>query len=99
MASRIIPKTALRDRIREELAKLGDDTLVITDRGHPVAVAVSVERWNDLQERVEDLEDAVVILEHRSSPQRGRPADSVLSELEREHGPVRRSASGGEIYR
>jgi prevent-host-death family protein len=92
MASRIIPKTDLRDRIRQELAGLGEDTLVITDRGRPVAVAVSVERWNELQERLEDLDDSVAVLEHRSSGQRGRPAASVLSDIEREHTPVRSSA-------
>jgi prevent-host-death family protein len=92
MASRIIPKTDLRDRIRQELAELGDDTLVITERGRPVAVALSVERWNELQERLEDLDDAVAVLEHRSSRQRGRPAASVLSDIEKERTPVRGSA-------
>ena len=92
MATRIVPKTDLRDRIRKELAELGDDTLVITDRGRPVAVAVSVERWNGLQERLEDLEDAVAILEHRASRDRGHPAKSVISEIEKERSPVRGSA-------
>jgi prevent-host-death family protein len=92
MASRIVPKTGLRDRIREELAALGDDTLVITERGRPVAVTVSVDRWNELQERLEDLEDAAAILEHRSSSRRARPAATVLSEIEKEPGPVRGSA-------
>jgi prevent-host-death family protein len=92
MASRIIPKTNLRDRIREELAALGDDTLVVTERGRPVAVTVSVERWNELQERLEDLEDAFAVLEHRSSARRERPAESVLSEIEKELGAVPGSA-------
>jgi prevent-host-death family protein len=92
MATRIVPKTDLRDRIRKELAELGDDTLVITDRGRPVAVAVSVERWNDLQERLEDLEDAVAVLEHRASEDRGRPAESILSDIAKERAPVRGSA-------
>jgi prevent-host-death family protein len=92
MASRIIPKTNLRDRIREELAALGDDTLVVTERGRPVAVTVSVERWNELQERLEDLEDAFAVLEHRSSARRARPAESVLSEIEKELGAVPGSA-------
>ena len=91
MATRIIPKTDLRDRIREELAELGDDTLVITERGRPVAVAVSVERWNELQERLEDLEDAVAVLEHRRTRDRGRPVAAVLSEVEKEQPAVRGS--------
>jgi prevent-host-death family protein len=88
VATRIIPKTELRDRIREELAGLGDDTLVITDRGRPVAVAVSVGRWNEFQERLEDLEDALAISEHRASPESSRPAEEVLAELGREEPDV-----------
>lgn len=81
MATRIVSKTDLRDRIREELESLGDDSLVITERGKPVAVAVSVERWNELQGLIEDLEDRVAILEHRSAKDRGRPVESVLAEI------------------
>lgn len=46
MATRVVPKTELRDRIREELAQLGEDSLLITERGRPLAIVVSVERWN-----------------------------------------------------
>ncbi len=84
MATRIIPKTELRDRIRRELAGLGDDTLVITDRGRAVAVTVSLDRWNELQTRLEDLEDAAAILEHRAAPNLTHPAEQVFAELERE---------------
>ena len=84
MATRIVPKTELRDRIREELAELDDDTLLVTDRGRPLAVAISVERWNQLQETVEDLQDVVSVLEHRVKGGRGRSAKSVLTEIEAE---------------
>jgi prevent-host-death family protein len=90
--TRIVPKTELRDRIRDELAGLGDDTLVVTERGRPVAVAVSVERWNEIQEKLEELEDSVAVLEHRISQKRGRPAEPVLDEIEAEEGRVRRPA-------
>ena len=92
MASRIVPKTELRERIRQELADLGDDTLVITERGRPKAVVVSVARWNALQDSLEDLEDAVAILDHRRSPRRGRPARVALAEIEAEGSDVPRSA-------
>lgn len=92
MASRIVPKTDLRDRIREELAGLGEDTLVITERGRPVAVVVSVGRWNALQESLEDLEDAVAVLEHRRSPRRGRSAETVLAQIRAEEPDVPRPA-------
>ena len=85
-----MPKTELRSRIKDELAGLGDDTLVVTDRGRPVAVAVSVDRWNSLQETLEDLEDSVAVLEHRLSPARARPLGSVLAEIEAGEGRVRR---------
>ena len=88
MATRVIPKTELRDRIREELAHLGDDSVLITERGRPLAVVVSVERWNELQETLEDLEDSVAVLEHRSEGKRGRPAESVFSAIEADEADV-----------
>ena len=88
MATRVIPKTELRDRIREELARLGDDSVLITERGRPLAVVVSVVRWNELQETVEDLEDTVAILEHRSEGKRGRSAESVFSAIEADEADV-----------
>jgi prevent-host-death family protein len=65
MATRLVPKTDLRDRIRDELAELGEDTIVVTERGRPLAVAISVERWNALQETMENLEDALAVAEAR----------------------------------
>lgn len=88
MTTRIIPKTQLRDRIRQELGELGEDTLLITDRGKPLAVTVSVDRWNDLQERIEELEDAVAILEHRITRGAARPATAVFAEIEAEEADV-----------
>jgi prevent-host-death family protein len=84
MATRVIPKTELRDRIRDELAGLGEDSLLITERGRPLAVAVSVERWNSLQERIEDLEDRIAVLEHRSGESKTRKASAVFSSIERQ---------------
>lgn len=82
MGTRLVSKTELRERIREELDSLEDDSLVVTDHGRPVAVTVSVERWNDLQGLIEDLEDRVAILEHRAGKDRGRPAESVFASIE-----------------
>lgn len=92
MATRIVPKTHLRDRIRSELDDLGDDTLVVTERGKPVAVLVSVDRWNDLQEALEEMEDAVSILDLRSSDASGTPAEQVIAAIEAEEADVRRPA-------
>lgn len=92
MKARIVPKTHLRDRIRDELADLGDDTLVVTDRGRPTAVLVSVDRWNALQETLEELEDAAAVFGHRSDPQAVSPAESVFAAIEAEQPDVPRSA-------
>jgi prevent-host-death family protein len=92
MRTRVVPKTELRDRIRQELADLGEDTLLITERGRPLAVTVSVQRWNELQERLEDLEDAVAVLDHRLANRAGRPAESVFAAIEAEEVDVRRSS-------
>ena len=74
---------AYDDRIRAELADLDDDTLVITEHGTPVAVAVSVERWNGIQEALEDLEDWGAVLEHRLEPDSGRALADVAEDLEK----------------
>jgi len=90
MGTRVVPKTELRDRIRHELADLGEDTLLITERGRPLAVTVSVKRWNELQERLEDLEDAVAVLDHRLSKRTGRLAESVFAAIDAEEVDVPR---------
>jgi prevent-host-death family protein len=88
MATRIIPKTDLRDRIRAELSDLGEDTIVVTERGRPVAVVVGVERWNDLQLAMEQLEDRAAVLEHRLEGGTGRPAEQVFGAIEAEEADV-----------
>jgi prevent-host-death family protein len=92
MAARIVPKTHLRDRIRGELANLGEDTMVITDRGAPIAVLVSVDRWNTLQESLAELQDTVAVFEHRANPEAAMPAEEVFAAIEADHAGVRRSA-------
>ncbi len=90
MATRLVPKTELRDRIRDELAELGEDTIVVTERGRPLAVAISVERWNALQETVENLEDALAVAEARLAGDRGRPAKGILEATDDDvRGPAR----------
>lgn len=82
MATRIVPKTELHERIRSELAELGDDTLLVTERGRPLAVAVAVERWNALQEELEELQDRLAVVEARRSGDRGRALDDALNDIE-----------------
>jgi prevent-host-death family protein len=90
MATRLVPKTELRDRIRDELAQLEQDTLVVTERGRPLAVAISVERWNELQERIEDLQDALAVAEARLAGDDGRPVETALAAIDTDvRGPAR----------
>ena len=63
MGMKAVPKTQLRDRLKEELAALGEDAPIITERGRAVAVAVSVDRWNRLQDLLDELQAQVVLLE------------------------------------
>ena len=63
MGARVVPKTQLRDRIREELAHLLFQDVVITHRGRPMAVIVHIDRWNHLQEQIEQLEAAVELFD------------------------------------
>lgn len=88
VATRIVAKTHLRDRIRAELATLGEDTVVVTDRGRAVAVLVSVGRWNGLQSALEELEDAVAILDHRSGVDVGTALETSLAAIEAEQADV-----------
>ncbi len=71
MVTRILPKTDLRARVREELSRLGNDPVVITSRGRPVAVIVSVQRWNELQQLIETLEGQLAEFEY--GPETIRP--------------------------
>ncbi|MGI8426098.1 MAG: hypothetical protein ACR2FO_03500 [Actinomycetota bacterium] len=92
MATHVVSKTDLRERIRAELAGLGDDTLLITDRGRPSAVVIAVGRWNDLQQSLEDLEDTVAILEQRMSRQKTSTAEAAFARIESEDGHLQSPA-------
>jgi len=55
----------LRLRQNEVLHKLRGGPIVLTQRTQPVAVLVSPEQWNQIVERLEDLEDALDVAEAR----------------------------------
>ena len=62
----VVPISELRIRQAEILEKLPDGPVVLARRGHATAVLVSLEKWNALMERLEDLEDALDALEIRA---------------------------------
>ena len=55
----------LRTRKSEILRKLHDGPVVLTQHARAVAVLVSPEKWNQLIEEVENLQDALAALEAR----------------------------------
>ena len=87
MRFRTVPKTALRDRLRDELASLSDEALVITERGRAVAIVITAERWNRLQDELDELRAQSRLGSQRS----GR--DAFLARLEESDRKVGRPAS------
>jgi len=65
VAFRSISKSLLRDRLRHELASLGRDHLVVTERGRAIAVVVTVDRWNQMQDEFDELHATVSLLRER----------------------------------
>ena len=61
----IVGVSALRLRQNEILGKLSETPVILTQHGKPVAVLVSPEHWNRLIEELEDLRDALDVLEDR----------------------------------
>ncbi len=62
-----IPISDLRARQNEILETLGKEQVVLTHHGRPAAVMVSPERWNQLVQQLEDLQDAFEAAEARCS--------------------------------
>jgi prevent-host-death family protein len=71
MGFRAVSKTGFRDRLKEELASLGDDAVLITERGGAIAVVVSAERWNRLQDVIDELQAQVILLQRQLSGRHG----------------------------
>jgi prevent-host-death family protein len=68
MVIRVMGVRQLRDELAsvlDELATIGE--IVVTQRGEGRAVLVELQRYNDLIERVEYLEDSLDALEARRS--------------------------------
>jgi hypothetical protein len=99
MATRIVPVTHLPGRLLDEVADLGEDTMVVTDDGAPVAVLVSTDRWNALQDSFEDLLDIVAVLGHRVNPEATVPAEEVFAAIEDEVAGLVREGRGPGVGR
>jgi len=51
--------------LRAELELLGKDPLVIIARGRAIAVVVTVDRWNQMQDEFDELHATVRLLRER----------------------------------
>ena len=79
----IIPISEIRKRQAQVLEEIRRRPVILTQRGHGIAVLLSLEQWEQLMERLEDLEDAMTALEARLSDtdEPSTPLDEVLAEL------------------
>jgi len=81
--------TWLRDRLREELAALGDEALVIVRRGQAIAIAITAQLWNRLQDELDELRAEVM-------PARKRPGrEAFMAWIEESDRRVGRPPSWG----
>ena len=66
MRFRTVPKTAFRDNLKEELSSLGEEAMVITQRGRALAIVITAERWNRLQDELDELRAQSRLVDQRS---------------------------------
>jgi len=59
----LVGVSALRVRQNEILSNLAKSPVILTQHGKAVAVLVSPEQWNLLSEELEDLRDALDVIE------------------------------------
>jgi len=79
MIPEVVPISEMRIRQAEILNKLSVGPVVLAQRGHAVAVLVSLEKWNQLIEELEDLVDAVELMEARQAPASFTDLDDYLA--------------------
>ncbi len=79
----VMPISSMRKYQAKVMAELKQRPVVFTQRGHGIAVLISIEQWELLMERLEDLEDALTMLEARmeDTDEPSVPLDQVLKEL------------------
>jgi len=66
MRFRTVPKTAFRDNLKEELSSLGEEAMVITQRGRAVAIVITAERWTDSRTNWYELRAQSRLVDQRS---------------------------------
>ena len=76
--------SALRLKQTEVLAKVKEGPVLLAQRSEAVAVLVTPELWNELVERVEDLEDALAVAVARNEAEPTTDFGDYVSRRDRE---------------
>lgn len=79
MVTEVLPISDLRHRQNEILASLQKGPVILTQRGRGAAVLLSLDEWNMLLERLEELEDAADAVEARRHAEPGIDFDDYLA--------------------
>jgi PHD/YefM family antitoxin component YafN of YafNO toxin-antitoxin module len=69
----------LRLRQNEVLQKLKEGPILLAQRSQAVAVMVSPEMWNEMVERIEDLQDALAVAQARAGDEPTMDLDDYLA--------------------
>ena len=77
----IIPISEAKPRLAELIGKSGTEDVVITQRGRAAAVLVAVDRYSEMLDRIEDLEDSLAVAQARLVNEPTIPAGQVYAEL------------------
>jgi prevent-host-death family protein len=77
----LIPLSEARSVLPGLLAKAQDSLITLTRYGRRVGVLLPFARYEALLDRIEDLEDQVAILQHRTDPEPTMRIDKVRAEL------------------
>ncbi len=75
---KIVPFSDLRIRQAEVLEALTQGPVILAQRGRPSAVLVSIEKWNELIERLEEAEDTLEAIEVERNPEPGADLEEYL---------------------
>lgn len=93
--AKVVPVSEARAKLTALIdeAALGEQRFLIASRSKVKAVLLGAEAYNELMERLEDLEDSVEVLKARLTNEPTRPLEEFVQELEasRERGVRRRA--------
>jgi prevent-host-death family protein len=82
MITDVIPISELRKRQDEVLAMIERRPVILTQHGRGAAVLISLAQWESILERLEDMDDALTMIEARlADTEPAAPLDEIVAEL------------------